>query len=318
MSTATCWILSDGKAGMENQCLGLAERLGLKPEIKRIVPRFPWTVLPPQLWVAPLAAPGPKGDRLAPPWPDILIATGRQTVAPALAIKRGSGGKTRTIQIQHPRVALSRFDLVIAPAHDGLSGPNVISTLGAMHRITAERLKAAADEFRESYADLPRPLIAVLLGGSNSQYRMTAAASRKLGGLLAEAARETGAGIAVTPSRRTGEENIEALAEGLSGVPHHIWDGTGENPYFGMLALADGFVVTNDSVNMVSEAAATGKPVHIFDLEGHSAKFDLFHKAMRDAGATRPFAGKFESWSYDPPDDLDAIATDIKSRFGLN
>jgi len=76
--------------------------------------------------------------------------------------------------------------------------------------------------------------------------------------------------------------------------------------------------VTNDSVNMVSEAAATGKPVHIFDLEGHSAKFDLFHKAMRDAGATRPFAGKFESWSYDPPDDLDAIATDIKSRFGLN
>ena len=96
VSDATVWVLTDGKPGMENQCLGLAEALGATPVIKRIAPRFPWSVLPPQFWPAPLRAPGPAGDALAPPWPDILIATGRQTVAPALAIKPDSEPDNRT------------------------------------------------------------------------------------------------------------------------------------------------------------------------------------------------------------------------------
>ena len=78
---------------------------------------------------------------------------------------------------------------------------------------------------------------------------------------------------------------------------------TGDNPYYAYLAIADALLVTGDSVSMVSEAAATGRPVHILDLDGGDAKFARFHKTMREAGITRPFAGKIESWGYAPLDD---------------
>ena len=106
-----------------------------------------------------------------------------------------------------------------------------------------------------------------------------------------------------TPSRRTGPDGVRLLRERLAGVPGQVWDGSGENPYFAYLAVADALIVTADSVSMVSEAAATGKPVHIVDLPGGDAKFARFHAAMRQAGITRPFAGEIEHWSYRPPDD---------------
>ncbi len=308
------WILTDGKAGMESQCLGLAEALGVVPEVKRIAPRFPWSILPPQLWIAPLSAPGPAGDTLNPPWPELLIATGRQTVAPAAAIKRLCGDRIVAVQIQNPRIDPASFDVVIAPQHDRLAGNNLVSTLGALHRITPEKLVTAAKTFAARYDALPRPLVAVLIGGRNSQFRMSAATADRLAALLAQAVREQGVGLAITPSRRTGEENLSRIRAQLAGLPADIWDGTGDNPYFAMLALADAVVVTGDSVNMVSEACAAGKPVHVFQLDGGSAKFDRFHAALRDRGITRPFTGLIESWQYDPPDDIALAVAAVRAR----
>lgn len=317
--TPTSWILTDGKAGMESQCLGLAETLGLRPEIKRIAPRFPWSILPPQLWIQPLRAPGPKGDRLSPPWPDLLIATGRQTVAPALAIKKAHGRATVAIQIQNPTVDPARFDLIIVPQHDALTGSNVVATLGSLHRITPERLTAEAKRFANRYAALPRPLVAVLIGGSNKQFRMTTQSAGRLADLLVGAIKNQGVGLAITASRRTGSENIEHIKQRLDGLSADIWDGSGDNPYFGMLGLADAIVVTGDSVNMVSEACATGKPVHVFQLEGNAVKFNRFHQALRDQDLTRPFTGTIEQWETAPPDDMDRAAAavrDLLSRRG--
>ena len=200
---------------MESQCLGLADALGLTPTIKRIVPRFPWSILPPQLWTAPLWAPGPNGDALEPPWPDLLIATGRQTVAPALAIKKLQGPNIITVQIQNPTVDPARFDLVIAPHHDTLKGDNVVSTLGALHRVTQERLAEEAVRFDDRYAGLPRPLVAVLIGGTNKQYRMTEQSADRLANLLAAAIETYGVGLAITASRRTGAANIRHIEQRL-------------------------------------------------------------------------------------------------------
>ena len=86
-------------------------------------------------------------------------------------------------------------------------------------------------------------------------------------------------------------------------MPAYVWDGTGDNPYFAMLGLADAMIVTADSVSMVSEAAATGKPVHVVPLDGGSDKFSRFHEAMAQSGITRPFRGQIEQWTYVPPDD---------------
>ena len=299
---------------MENQCLGLAEALGMTPVVKRIVARFPWSVLPPQLWFAPLSAPGADGDRLAPPWPDLLIATGRATVAPSIAIRRASHGRTFAVQIQNPTVDPGRFDVVVAPAHDRLAGDNVITTVGALHRVTEARLAADAKRFRPRLRHLPRPLVAVLIGGGNAHYRMTPAVAGRLADDLVRLAVVHKAGLMVTPSRRTGRRNEELIRDKLARLPAEIWDGSGENPYFAYLGLADAVVVTSDSVSMVSEACATGKPVYVFDLDGGSKKFRSFHAELRARGITRPFTGELSQWTYEPLDDMRRVADEVGRR----
>ena len=131
---------------------------------------------------------------------------------------------------------------------------------------------------------------------------------------LIAAARECGGGLAVTTSRRTEEENERVLRERLRAVPLFFWDGVQENPYLGLLALADAIVVTSDSVSMVSEACATGKPVHVFNMGGGHRKLRQFHKTLMDDGVTRPFAARIEQWSYDPPNETEQIAAIVRDR----
>ena len=298
---------------MENQCLGLAEAVGLPVVVKRIAVRTPWRCLPPRMWPLPLRAPGPRGDRLEPPWPELVIASGRQSVAPAAAIRAASGGRTICVQIQTPHVHPRRFDLVVVPHHDSLRGENVMRTRGALHRVTSERLAEAADRFAHLLVHLPRPLVAVLIGGSNRDYRLDPRVAHRLGERLAALARTFGTGLAVTTSRRTGSANAAALRHGIGAtVPLYFWDQLGENPYFGLLALADAIVVTADSVSMVSEACSTGKPVYVAPLPGRSAKLDRFHASLRAAGMTRPFDGSLDRWCYRPLDDTTRVATTVR------
>ena len=310
----TCWVLSDGKAGMEVQCLGLAEALGFAPVVKRIAVTRPWRWFAPRLIPNPLAAIGPKSDSLEPPWPDLLISSGRQAIAPALAIREASAGATFTVHIQNPVVDPARFDLVVAPRHDRLDAPNVIVTTGGLNRVTEGRLAAAAARFGPRFEALPRPLVAVILGGSNKVYRFTRETARHLGERLAHLSQSEGAGRLVTASRRTDAKVLAIVRHALAGRPAEIWDGSGDNPYFGFLALADAFVVTGDSVNMICEAATTGKPVHVVALEGGSAKFKRFHARLGEAGITRPFEGRLERWSYPALRDTERAAAEVRRR----
>ncbi|MDE2229990.1 MAG: mitochondrial fission ELM1 family protein [Alphaproteobacteria bacterium] len=301
---------------MANQTLGLAEAvaatLGGSVIEKRLMLRRPWAWLPPQAWLSPFLALDPRGDRLAPPWPDILISCGRLAAAPARAAKRASGGRTFWVQVQDPRFARGEADLIVMPRHDGTSGERTFATLGAVHRVTAARLAEGADRFGPMLAEVKRPLIAVLFGGDNRVYRLTAG---RLSELIAhlKAVAAQGHGLAITTSRRSGPRVAPLLRQALPDA--FIWSGDGENPYFGLLALADAFVVTADSVNMVSEAASTGKPVYIAELEGGSAKFARFHAAMREAGMTRPFTGTITRWTYIPPDDTVRAAAEVARCF---
>jgi uncharacterized protein len=296
------WVLHDGKPGMASQALGLAEAAGFAFIERPLYVRRPWTWLAPSLWIAPLAAATEAGRRLAPPWPDLVIGCGRNTVAPSLAIRRASGGRTLAVQLQDPRWGRGRFDLMVVPEHDRLRGPRVLVTRGAIHRVTAARLAAERRRF-PALEGLPRPVVGVLIGGANRAYRLDPAGLALIAERVAAAVRRAGGSVLATPSRRTGAAGIAVLKERLEGLPGAVWDGTGDNPYFAYLALADALLVTADSVSMVSEAAATGKPVHIIEPAGGDAKFARFHAAMRRAGVTRPFTGEIADWSYRPPDD---------------
>jgi mitochondrial fission protein ELM1 len=162
--------------------------------------------------------------------------------------------------------------------------------------------------------DLPRPLIAVLVGGSNKRQNCSPEVVNHLADLLIAAVRECGGALAITPSRRTGEENEKILRERLQSVPLFFWDGIEDNPYMGLLALADAIVVTSDSVSMVSEACATGKPVHVFNIGGDYKKLSEFHRTLRNEGVTRPFTGTIERWSYEPLRETERIAKIVREH----
>ncbi len=314
MGRQTCWVVTDGKPGMENQCLGLAEAVGLAPQAKRVALRQPWRSLSPYLPTPlPLALAG-NSDPLDPPWPDLLVTSGRQAVGPALAIRRKSRGRTFWVHIQDPGIPFAWVDLVALPRHDGKAGRNVLQTRGALHRVTAERLKREAEAFAPTLAHLPHPRIAVLVGGSNGVYRLTPTVMADVAEQLADIAKRHGAGLMVTPSRRTGEDNEAILRARLRDLPAVVWDGTGPNPYFGYLGLADAVVATCDSVSMISEAASTGKPVYVIELEGGSPKFRRFHEDLYADGVARPFKGELGHWTYAPLDDTPRIAEEVRRR----
>lgn len=303
----TCWVLTNGMAGFEAQCLGIAEVLDLDPEIKRAAPRPPWR------WLAPWGPAAPDPD-IAPPWPDLLIASGRQAIPYARMIRNKSRRRTFVAILQNPRIAPEKFDFVWAPMHDLLDGANVLSTLTSPNRITAKKLATEAARIAPQIAHLPRPRVAALIGGTNAVYTLDEAAMARLADQLAELAETHGAGLMVTASRRTGVAQERILRQRLAGLPALVWDGAGANPYLGFLGSADALVVTCDSANMVGEAAATGKPVHVVELPGGSPKFRRFLDGMVAAGAARPFAGLLESWEYAPLNATERIAREIATR----
>lgn len=315
MSTTNAWVLTEDLVGLRNQAIGVAEAMGLPGDPKKLIPRAPWRYMTARLWPNPLAIQHASADPLGPPWPDVLITCGGKASAVSKAIKAASGGRTFTVHIQAPPFPSAAFDFIIAPAHDGLTGPNVFVTRAAVHRVTASVLDQARSTWSDHVAALPTPRVAVLIGGNNGRYRLDRQAMEQLADQLASLARDQGVGLMVTPSRRTGADNEKILRDRLAGLTVEVWDGQGENPFFGYLAWADAFIVTCDSVSMLSEASATGKPIHVVRLDGASRRIDAFNRTLLDTGVARPFTGKIEDWCYDPVDDTAAAAEAALEHF---
>ncbi|MBU1324256.1 MAG: mitochondrial fission ELM1 family protein [Alphaproteobacteria bacterium] len=307
---------------MENQALGLAEALARLTPAEVVVRRVRWRGtfdrLPSAL-KAPWMLDG-SSDPVAPapgaPWPDVWIGTGRAALPLSARVKRRSGGKTFVVQTQDPRWRTGVYDLVVAPDHDGLAGPNVLSIVGSPHRVNAEGLAAAAAAFAERLAPLPRPRVAVLVGGRSRAHDLPQTHAAQLADAVARAVGEAGGSVMVTFSRRTPEAARIAMTERLAGLPGEIWSGEGPNPYFAYLHFADQVLVTADSANMAAEAASTGKPVHVLPMVPlkPAPKFDRLHAALNAHGATRPFDGRLDVWTYDPLAETERAAREILGR----
>jgi mitochondrial fission protein ELM1 len=314
------WIVTDGSVGMEAQGIAVAEAVGLPFTLKRVRTKGAMRLLPAplQLLLPPkaLLRAVESNEAIEPPWPRLIISIGRRSVPIALAIKRLSGAYA--LHIQNPKVPARLFDLVAAPIHDNFDGPNVVTTFGAVHSVTPERLAEAGKSFAPRVETLPHPRIAVLLGGESQAFSFPPEAATGFGAKLAMLAQETGGSLLVTPSRRTRADSLAELSRAIDGKPNFVWDGTGDNPYFAFLSLADAIVATEDSVNMVTEAAGTGKPVYVQSLPGRSKRLSRFHALMRERGVTRPFEGHLESWSYAPINDTEVVASHIRRALGLD
>ena len=307
---------------MENQALGLAEAVqrlfSSRITVKRIRWRGVFDRLPSALkarWML-----DPSSDPVEPAadeaWPDLWIATGRATLPLSVQAKARSGGKTFVVQTQDPRWRTEAYDLVVAPAHDGVAGPNVLSITGSPHRVTAGRLAEGAAAFADRLDRLPRPRVAVLIGGRSRAFDLTEAHAADLADRIGVAIEAAGGSLMLTFSRRTPGAAKAAMTARLGRLPGLIWDGEGPNPYFAFLHFADHILVTEDSANMAADAASTGAPVHILPMIPlkPADKFARLHADLRERGAARPFDGTLDAWSYEPLAETDLAAQAVLAR----
>jgi mitochondrial fission protein ELM1 len=295
--TPKVWVLTDPVVGHASQSLGVAEALGLPFETRALsygpLARLPG-LLGPRLLCGLDAA---SRATLAAPWPDVVIATGRRLGGVARWIKRraaADGKRVVLAQMMDPQAARHDFDLIAAPEHDRLAPHgNIIATLGAPTRVTPERLAAAGEVWRARLAHLPHPRIALLVGGSAGRRSFTPAQAAELGRHASALAQ--GGSLMVTTSRRTDDAAADALVNAIT-VPAYVhrWSqpgkqGAGENPYYALLGLCDGVIVTGESVSMASEAVAAAKPLFIYAPAALiKPAFAGFHAALYAQGLAQP------------------------------
>lgn len=314
----TIWAVSDGRAGIDSQVMGLAEAVArlTRAEVvgKRLKFKGLYGKLPAPLQLSPRQFLAKDSAQLEPPWPDLWIGAGRLATTFALSMRKWSQGKTYVVQVQDPRWPAQLFDLLVPPRHDRVPGDNVVSITGSPHRVTPQRLKAELKPFAKAFKALPSPRVAVLIGGKSRAHDLSPTRAVVMADEIASAVSRAGGSVLVTMSRRTPDDARELITHRLKQLPGVVWDGEGPNPYFAFLAAADHILVTEDSANMATEAAATGKPVHILAMDGQSRKFARFHAELRDLGVARPFTGALDSWTYEPLNETDRAAAEILKR----
>ena len=230
-------------------------------------------------------------------------------------VKRRTDGKALAVQLQDPRVPTELFDMVVPPEHDELEGANVVPIIGSPNIITPERLAEAGARWQSFFQSYPSPRVAVLIGGKSKAHRFEPADAQLLADQL-RALSHQGYSLFVTASRRTGEAQMKILQESLTAGTTYLWDGTGDNPYLGMLALADAILVTSDSTNMMVEAAGTGKPVHIVQLMCTNPKFGNLIERLSKLGIARRFDGSIAHWTYEPLHETARVASIIRRKLG--
>lgn len=265
------WLIDAYRAGERGQVRALVDALGWESEAKRLSYRH-HVFLPHLLGQTSLRGITPAArNRLQPPWPDLVISSGVRNEPVCRWIREHSGGRTRYVHVGRPWGPLDSFDLVVTtPQYRVPAHPNVLHNQLTLHSVTPQRLAGARADWAAPFAGLPRPLITVLVGGNSGPFTLGPRAATRLARQATELARELGGSLLVTTSSRTDEAATRALQAGIA-APHyfHRWQGgDAPNPYLGMLAWADRLVVTGDSIAMLSEACATGKPVYMFDLGG--------------------------------------------------
>ena len=295
------WVLSSPRAGERSQLLALAEALGCPFAVKQIVHRRFGALVGLLGGETLVGVDLKRSDALDGPWPDLVLLAHQSNENVARWIRRQSGGRTRLVLIGRPWAPVETFDLIVTtPQYELPEAANVLHNPLPLHQVAPERLAAAAAKWQPRLAHLPRPFVTVLVGGSSGPYVFDAAAAERLGREASALARGLGGSVLVTTSARTPVASVDALFAAIDAPAClHRWSpGDSQNPYFGFMALADRIVVTADSISMVAEACATGRPVQMFDF-GSGA---LPMRASDDevvAGETSPsLMARLRGWLY--------------------
>jgi hypothetical protein len=294
------WLIDAYRAGERGQVRALVDALGWPSATKVLSYRSHvfWPHLLGQASLAGITA--ESAALLGPPWPDLVISSGVRNEPVCRWIREQSGGHTRYVHVGRPWGTLDSFDLVITtPQYRVPRHRNVLQNMLTLHSVTPQQLEQARTAWAGTFAELPRPRFAVMVGGDSGPFTLGPKAAARLGKEASQLARAQGGSLLVSTSSRTSAAAVAALEAAITApVYFYRWQGAGEaNPYMGILAWADRLIVTADSIAMLSEACATGKPVKMFDLGGMR---DLHDESPRDFRLGGSLYGFLMRWLWQP------------------
>lgn len=345
------WLVIGDKPGDNAQVMALARALGWPFVVKQVFPKPEWVLGKPRFVAGLDHLDLARSATLEPPWPDLVLTVGRRSSAAALWIREQSNNRTKIVLIGRPKRWLEKFALVVAPSQFRLpDAPNVVSLGLPLMRADPTAVEAAATVWRSRLAGMARPLTAVFVGGATKPFRFDAEVAAGLVTGLQSLVDRDGGSLFITTSRRTRPDVVEALQRALpSGSELFAWRADAmDNPFLGLLGLADRFVVTGDSISMLVEVASLNRPLAIFPLPtvdalgdrlrrmvgrltapgspaeplarsvqklglaGYSRDLELVHQHLFDRGAAVPFGQPFKQAGAGLDDELGGVVQRVR------
>ena len=311
MSKLKGLILTEGMHGMISQAEGLAKALDLNFFHEKIELSSFWKFIPPRF--TPIKKFVFKNE-IEEDF-DVIISCGRKSVIPSIFIKKNSKKKVFNIHIQDPKVSLDNFDVVVVPQHDSLIGNNVISTKGAIHYLNTQEINENKN-YLSNKIKSEKEIVALILGGPNNYYKYTKRNIENIFLKINENFIKNNFQLIVIPSIRTPKDIIK-FANEYYGKDHLVINEVDKRAYLSALGLSKFIVVTCDSSSMISETAITGKPIYVAGIPASKDdyRFRKFISLFKELNIIRVLDSKIENWEYEPLDETNRVAKEIKNKF---
>jgi len=315
-STPRVWVLLGKGTGGNVQMRNLADALGWPYTTRQLYHNVFNRVPNLLLGASALSVDRSRSDPLEPPWPDLVIAASRRSAPVARWIRKRSGGRSRLVHLFHTQAPLSDFDLIITlPQYRLPQRANILHLNSALNRIDPERLARDAARWQTQFASLPRPHIALIVGGTSSSYVLDPATAARLGQEASAEAHDTGGSLLISTTPRTPAAAADALFAAIEAPAfRYRWKAADpDNPYFALLALADRFVVTVDSASVPVEACATGKPVAMFEWPRRQAS-GPWPNLLKRSPLRQLYGALLDLGLFKPARDFDAYHRILRER----
>jgi uncharacterized protein len=306
-------LLTEGMHGMISQVEGMAKALDVEYSHKIVRLGFPWSLIPPKF--SPISGIVLKDKNYITENEkfDLVISCGRKSVIPSIFLKK-KNPKLFTIHIQNPKVNSKNFDKVISPMHDKYYGPNVIHSEGAIHYITYEEIQAAKNYLADKIKS--KKIVSIILGGPNKYYSFNDNQLIEIFNDIKSNFIGKGYEVIIIPSFRTPKTIIQ-LAKKEMGKFGHVVNSVDKQAYLSAYALATYIVVTCDSISMISEAMASGKPIYVAHMKEKKNiyRFKRFFELFEHMGIIKNHILPLEkTWTYKKHNEAIKIANKIKSE----
>tara|TARA_B100001121_G_scaffold217569_1_gene190956 strand:- start:2000 stop:2950 length:951 start_codon:yes stop_codon:yes gene_type:complete len=302
-------LLTGGMHGMISQAEGLAKSLDIEFIHERIELNNFWKLIPPKFTPIKNFAFKNKIEKNF----NIVISCGRKSVIPSLYLKQKFKKKIINIHIQDPKVSLKKFDFVIIPEHDNIIGENVLTTKGAIHYLRDNELAENENYLRPKINK--KKLVLLLIGGPNKYYDYNDKSVEAIFLKIRNIFLQKGYQLIFIPSMRTPKKVIES-AKNYFDKNHIVISEIDKKAYLSALKLANQIVVTCDSTSMISEAAMTGKPIYVAQMQEikRNHRFKKFFELFKSMNIIKDLDNSIDEWSYKKLNESDRVSSYIKEK----